>query len=98
MSMSSSEGHSYDQLMANSYEVVSTVSCSALTTSQQASKRKRCDSNLNLNDTTNMSLTLASPPKKKKRTSSSSSNAFSAGMIKKNTVYCICKTKYDQTK
>jgi hypothetical protein len=43
-------------------------------------------------------VTPSSPPKKKKRTSSSSSNAFAAGLVKKNTVYCICKTKYDQTK
>ncbi len=38
------------------------------------------------------------PAKKKKRNSTSSSSAVAAGIIKKDKVYCVCKTKYDPTK
>jgi nucleosome-remodeling factor subunit BPTF len=38
------------------------------------------------------------PSKKKKRNSSSSSSAVAAGIIKKDKVYCVCKTKYDPKK
>ncbi len=44
------------------------------------------------------------PPSKKKRNSSGGKNSYETstavakGLVKKNKVYCVCKTKYDPTK
>jgi hypothetical protein len=101
MSTASNAGVGYGQLVANSYEVVSSASNDLGGSLPASTKRKRRDSSLGGHgDAKNASVTRsASPPpaKKKKRTSSSSSPAL-AGLAKKNAVYCVCKTKYDPTK
>ena len=96
MSSSPNVGLGYGQLVANSYEAVSAGSHNDMSSNQ---KRKRRDSVKNHSDIVGNTSLLSnnSPPKKKKRTSSSS-HAIASGLVKKNTVYCVCKTKYDPTK
>eukprot|EP00094_Tigriopus_californicus_P011143 TCALIF_10753-PA protein Name:"Similar to E(bx) Nucleosome-remodeling factor subunit NURF301 (Drosophila melanogaster)" AED:0.03 eAED:0.03 QI:0/0.85/0.75/0.87/1/1/8/257/2554 len=68
-------------------------------------KRKREDSleSENSSESTANHSTLESgdsfaPMKKRTRTSSISSAALAASMVKKDKIYCLCKTKYDPTK
>lgn len=68
-------------------------------------KRKREDSleseqssESTANHSTLESGDSSAPVKKRTRTSSVSSAAFAASLVKKDKIYCLCKTKYDPTK